>query len=110
MNKKELIQVLMPDFLKRRKIKSLVSEYNDRIRLRNRAYDLTTPTPEIVYTAGEQTGESLDRTIKFLQTNISMMTYDEYETIIDQNKAQRQARAERLALEKALQAFIVTTI
>lgn len=90
----------MPDFIKRRKIKSLVSEYNIRTMLRNQAYDLTTPQPEIVYDSRDQVGESLDRTIEFLEKNLSMMEYDDYQTIIDENKAKRQAKAERLAAEE----------
>lgn len=91
---------MMPDFIKRRKIKSLVSEYNVRTRLRNQAYDLTSPQPEIIFTASDQAGDSLDRTIDFLEKNISMMALDNYETIIQENKAKRQAKAERLKAEE----------
>lgn len=100
MTRDNLIQLLMPDFMKRRKIKSLVSEYNIRTRLRNEAYDLTTPQPEIIFTASDQAGESLDRTIEFLQKNISMMSLDNYSSIIEENKAKRQAKKERQLEER----------
>ena len=59
--KSELLWALSPNWLKRRKIRPLIAEFNRRIELRNRAYPGVTPMVTLLDELDTQNSDSLDQ-------------------------------------------------
>jgi hypothetical protein len=97
----DLVWCLSPNWVKRIRIRPLITELNRRIELRNRAYPGATNIPLILDELSTQNSASLDRCwIKFNDELEYSDNTDHWESMIKEN-AERAARLR--AIEEAEQ-------